>query len=416
MTRIVIRGGVVIDGTGAEPRPDTSVVIEDGKIVDVRAGAVDGDEVVDATGRFVLPGLINMHEHLTYREVLGLPFTVLNDPIRSTFVALRNARNALARGWTTVCDMASPYGIAPKIKLWTNSGDLVGPRVVCVGMPISVTGGHATGSGVLVHEADGPHEVRKAVRLSLKQKADLIKVMASHDPCCMPGHHEASRAEMGRDEIIAAYTEARLWGKLTTAHVMGVKAIDNVLEAGVDILHHGTYLNEAQARKMAADGTYFCPTSSAYERQTMNPLFGRGEAWAEEHEVLVAPHAESVARAVAAGVPIVIGTDSTGSYAEEVELVRAAGMSPMDSLVAATSRAAAALRLDAEIGSIEVGKNADIVVIDDDPLADPYALERVEAVVRDGTVYRPRTQELELTGASKAFVDLHASFREPGRH
>lgn len=410
MTRVAIHGGTIIDGTGAAPVADGAVVFEDGVIASAgRTLDVTADVVIDATGKFVLPGLINMHEHLTYREVVGLPFTVLGDPVRSTYVAVRNARNALSRGWTTLCDMASPYGIGPKIRQYIKAGDLVGPRVLAAAMPISVSGGHATGSGVLVHEADGPLEIRKAARLSLKQKADLIKVMASHDPYCMPGE-EASRPEMALDEIEAAYDEARRWGKLTAAHVMGSVAIQNVLDAKVDILHHGTYLTADQAVRMARQGTYFCPTSSAYERQTMNPVFGRGEPWATEHAVLVEPHSQSVEHAVRAGVSIVIGTDSTGSYAEEVELLRKAGMSAMDTLVAATLTGAKALRLDAEIGSIEAGKKADLVILGADPLADPYALEAVDSVILGGAVYRP--DQLEVTGAdAAAFVDLHRERR-----
>lgn len=413
MTVFVLRGVTLIDGTGRDPSEGSTVVVEDGRIGAVGPGAGAGlpdATVIDLAGSFVLPGLFNMHEHLSYREIVGRPSLALGDPIVTAVTAVRNALNALSRGWTTVCDMASPYGTAARIRDLVAAGDLLGPRVFAAGMPIAISGGHATGSGVLCHEADGPHAVRRAVRTNFRDGADFVKVMASHDPYCMPGH-EHSRPEMAPDEIQAAYAEARRWGKLTTAHVMGVEAIGHVLDAGVDIVHHGTYLDEALAERMVASGTYYCPTSSAYQRQTMNPLFQRGEAWAADHAALVEPHAESLRVAVAAGVRIVQGTDSTGWYAEDVAMLREAGMSAMDSLLACTRVPAEALRLGDAVGTIEPGKVADLVVLGSDPIADPYALQDVTHVVAGGRLHDPGALTVEGAHATR-FVDHHRTSRE----
>jgi imidazolonepropionase-like amidohydrolase len=229
--------------------------------------------------------------------------------------------------------------------------------------------------------------------------------MASHDPYPMPGS-EQTRPEMAPAEIEAAFAEARRWGKLTACHAMGKTAIRNVLDADVDILHHGTYLDEELAARMAEQGTYFCPTASAYQRQTMNPLFARGEKWAQDHRVLVEPHSESLRIAVAAGVRIVNGTDSTGWYSEDVALLRKAGMSPMESLLACTRRPAEALGLGRIAGTVEVGKRADLIVVTADPLADPYALHSVVFVMKRGILHRPETLRLD-TDNSTRFIDHH---------
>jgi len=209
-----------------------------------------------------------------------------------------------------------------------------------------------------------------------------------HDPYTMPGS-EHTRPEMSSEEIRAVFDEARRWGKKTACHVMGRTAIANVLEAGVDVLDHGVYLDEALAERMARAGTYFCPTLSAYDRQTMNPKFQRGEDWARAHSVLVEAHEKSFEVAVRAGVKIVNGTDTTGSYAEELELMRAGGMSAMDTVLACTLNAAEALGMADCIGSIRAGMLADIVLLDANPLDDPYAIEQVYLVIKEGTPHFP---------------------------
>lgn len=398
--KTIITGGTLIDGTGAAAETGSGIVIDGDRIEAVGpesdlAVLADGAHRIDASGKTILPGLINMHEHLTYREVKGHPSYVSHrSAIELTVLAVRNALNGLSRGWTTVSEMASAYGIAQQLRDLINRGDMKGPRIVAAGRPICVTGGHASEAKVLCIEADGPDGCSQATRSNFKAGADFVKAMASHDPYPMPGH-EQTRAEMSLEEIRAVYDEARRWGKLAMCHVMGTQAIANVLDAGVNVIHHGIYLDDALAARMANQGTYYCPTLSAYDTQTMHPAFERGEPWGRAHSVLVEPHQRSIEAAVRAGVKIVNGTDSTGSYAEEVELLRAAGMSAMDSILACTRYAAEALRLQDEIGTIEVGKVADIVLLDGDPLADPYALQKVELVVKGGVAYRPEELRFE---------------------
>lgn len=395
-----LQGGTLIDGIGGLARENAGISLSDGRILSCDDAELphvgDDDELIDATGKWILPGLFNLHEHLTYRELVGPTFSSIGrEATDATIIGVRNAMNALSRGWTTVADMGAPHGVALAVKRAIVRGELDGPRVLAVGNPICITGGHASQARAIAVEADGVDGCRQAARTNLKQGADLLKAMASHDPYCMPGGGELTRAEMSPEEIRSIFAEARRWGKLTCAHVMGTQALHNVLDEGIDIVHHGIYLNEDHARRMVASGTVYCPTLSAYDRQTMHPAFERGAPWAAEHQPLVEPHERSIRIAIEHGIKIVIGTDSTGSYAEELELLRSAGMSPMETILASTRNGAEALGMADELGTIEPGKIADIVIVDGDPLDDPYAIQRVWKVIHDGRVYSPEALVLE---------------------
>ena len=335
---------------------------------------------------WVLPGLINMHEHFMLRDILGDPFEAMRkNAVETTLVAVGNAREALARGWTTVREMGSTHGIAQELRDRIAAGTVRGPRVVTAGSPICVTGGHAN---ALCVEADGVDACRRAARGQLKAGADFLKVMTSHEPYPMPGT-EQTRAEMSPEEITAVFNEARSWGKGTACHAMGSTAIGRVIDAHVDIVDHGHYLNDVLAHRMAELGTYLCPTLSAYDRQTMNPKYRRTDEWIRAHEALVEPHQKAFRTAVREGVKIVAGTDTTGSYGEEVELIREGGMSPMDSILACTRTAAEALRLGDQIGRLDEGMVADVVLLDGDPMVDPRALDHATLVMKAGISYKP---------------------------
>jgi imidazolonepropionase-like amidohydrolase len=398
----ILRGGTLIDGNGGPPVNQSVVVVEGkriqavGKAAEFDAATVDADaRIIDVTGKWVLPGLINMHEHLFFREIIGpTRETRVKSPATLMLYGVRNALIGLRRGWTTVRDMETKFRISLEIRELVARGEMPGPRIVACGTAIRVTGGHASAgnlgglAGEIKIEVDGVDACRRAAREQLKDGADFLKVMASHDPYPMPGP-EQTRPEMTIEEIRAVFDEAHRWGKKAGCHVMGTVAIANVLDAGADIIEHGIYLNDALAERMVRQGTYLCPTLSAYGRQTMNPKFQRGEEWANMHSVLVEPHRESIRAAVRAGVKIVNGTDSTGVYAEDVEMLREAGMSAMDTLLACTKNASEALGMGDRIGTVVKGKLADLVVLNQDPLADPRALEQVHLVVKEGVMHQP---------------------------
>lgn len=393
--RTIIRGGTLIDGNGGPPATGMAIAIHGDTIETVgpeaeiaTAEAKRTATVIDAKGKWVLPGLINMHDHLVMGHLIGNPEAIILEqtPIKMTVNAVRNSLNALRHGWTTMREMGGPHRIPLEIRNDIEMGDLPGPRLISCGAPLCVTGGHAWPICV---EIDGPDAARRAARDQLKSGVDFVKVMASHDPLPeMPGP-EKTRPEMGRDEIQAAFDEARAFGKGTGCHVMGTVAIERVLDAGVDVISHGFYLNDDLAQRMVEQGVYFDPTLSSYGRQTMNPKLRRGEKWAARHMHLLKPMEDAFRAAVRAGVTIVTGTDTAGLYAEDVQMMRDFGLGAMDTVLACTKNAAAALHLGDKLGTIEAGKLADLVVLDGDPLADAYNLDKVSTVIKAGVLYPP---------------------------
>jgi imidazolonepropionase-like amidohydrolase len=344
------------------------------------------DKFVEASDCVLLPGLINMHVHLTFMYATGpVDRHAQRSAASSTAHAVRVASLLLAQGITTAREMGGSYDIPLEMRTEIAEGRVLGPRLLVCNRPISIPGGHAS---YLCRTASGADEFMTAAREQLVQGVDFVKVMASHDPWPMPGV-EQTRPEVTVAEIAAAFATAHDWGKPATCHVMGSIAIDRVLDAGVNVIEHGQYLTATQARRMAADGVFLTPTLSSYDVQTMHARFDRGEPWRLAHELLLEGHRTALAAALEAGVMLLVGTDSVGCYAEEVELLRQAGMPAPDSLFACTAWPARALGLAHEIGTIEAGKRADLVLLGSDPLADPYALEDVRLVLKDGVDFDP---------------------------
>jgi imidazolonepropionase-like amidohydrolase len=397
--KLVIKCGALFDAAGSDVARGKSVVIDGGVIQEIvdtvqaeRDPSLAEARIIDASSQWVMPGLINVHDHMIFRDLVGSPMTTMaSRPSKLALNAVRNCIVALRRGWTTVRDMGASHNFSFEFREYLGAGDLPGPRIIACGAPICVTGGHANSICI---EADGAAEVRKAARSQLQAGADFIKVMASHDPIEIRGP-EKTRPEMELDEIRAAYDQAHAHGKQTACHVMGTVAIGRVLDAGVDVISHGYYLNDELASRMVEQNVYYDPTLSSYGRQTINPKLQRGEAWAEHHKPLI-PAMESAFRAaVKAGVKIVTGTDSAGRYAEDVVMMRELGLEPSQSLLACTRYAAEALGVEEAVGTVEAGKIADLVVLDGDPLKDAYALEKVALVVQGGRPIRPEEIGLE---------------------
>lgn len=391
--KLVIKCGTLFDGTGGEPARGKSIVVSGDRIEEVidteiaaRRPDLVGVEVLNALDCWVMPGLINVHDHMVFRDLIGPVIPNMRAPAsKKALNAVRNCVVALRRGWTTVRDMGSDYNISFDFRNYIEEGNLPGPRVIACGKPISVTGGHGKSQAI---EADGPYEIRKAARSQLDAGADFIKVNASHDPIIIDGP-EKTRPEMTPDEIKAAFDEAHAWGKRTACHCMGTVALGRVLDAGVDVISHGFYLNDELAQRMVEQNVYFDPTLSSYGRQTMNPAIKRGELWGQLHLPLI-PAMESAFRAaVKAGVKITTGTDSAGRYAEDVAMMRELGLDATRSLLACTRYAAEALAIEKDVGTIEKGKIADLVVLAGDPIRDPYDLEKVSLVIKGGQVLKP---------------------------
>jgi imidazolonepropionase-like amidohydrolase len=404
----ILRGGTLIDGTGAPPVRDAAVLIRDGRIETVTtAGSVGPSpdlEVLDVSGTTVLPGLIDCHDHLAFHGYELVKRWGLDEPASTRH--LRTAQVAglvLAAGYTTVRDAG---GLDAGFRLAIEQGLIAGPRLVLSLAIMSPTGGigdrvspsgHAAPfdpdpslpSGV----ANGVDAVRDTVRRLVRAGADVIKCATTGGASSRPGHGPKDRG-FGAEEMAALVAEAHELGRRVMCHAVGGRGLRIAVEAGVDSIEHGCYLDEDPEliAMMAERGIFYVPTLAVYEYHRESPY----PHVRERARALHAHHLASVARARAAGVKVVAGTDAGGHghppNAMEVPLLVAAGLTPMEALGAATGRAAECLGLEREIGTIEKGKWADLVVVEGDPVQDLRGLSdprRIRLVMKAG-VARPR--------------------------
>ena len=403
-----LMGGSLIDGTGSPPASDTAVLIDDeGRIGQVgQREAVrlpPGTEVLDISGMTLLPGLIDCHDHLSFHGFGIMQRWGLNEP-----QSLQHARTTkvleqtLMSGYTAVRDAA---WLDSGFKMAVDEGVILGPRLVLATAPISPTGGLTDFCSPSGHQqvmpvdpllplgiANGVDQVRATVREVVRSGADVIKFFTTGGASARPGHGPKDMA-FGPDEIRTLVDEARALGKRTMCHALGGQGLRMAVEAGVDSIEHGTYLDEQpELLKIMADrGTFFCPTFTVYifhgERGTPH---GQERARAlREH------HVESLQRALAAGVKVVAGTDAGawvhGNNAQELQCLVEAGMMPMQAIVSGTGLAAECLGLGNEVGTVQPGKAADLVVVDGDPLGDITILQdqgRIKLVMKGGDVCR----------------------------
>jgi imidazolonepropionase-like amidohydrolase len=389
-------GGLVFDGTGSDPRP-ADVVMAGGRIVEVGAG-LDGDEAVDCTGRAVLPGLFDCHVHLL---INGLdPVGWRRRPFSQAFFeAVGTMRATLAAGITTVREAGgSDLGVQEAQRL----GLVPGPRMHIAITMLSQTGGHGDGwepsgatstlfpahpgkpSGIV----DGPDEVRRKVRELVRAGANVIKVATSGgvvSPRDDPRHGHFRDAE-----VAVMVEEAAAAGISVMAHAQGTEGIKTAVRNGVRSIEHGIYLDDEAVSMMLEHGTWLVPTLMA-PRGVLEAAEAGVDippAVLEKARMVSRAHTDSVSQAIAAGVRVAMGTDSGvtrhGRNLDELGLLVDAGMSPAQALHSATGSAAELMGLAAELGTIEPGKRADLVVVDGDPLDVSTIGKRVALVYQDG--------------------------------
>lgn len=370
---------------------DGFVAVEEDKILEVgemttlsSSSHSDGGIRIDLSGKTIIPGLVNAHIHFTMRRGLGL-VTSHPDTATESFRAVRTCLNCLREGVTAARDTGHNDHVHMQLRDAVNAGLILGPRMKAAGVAILMSWGHAHFMCQQVHGMDeAVAEVRRQVTLG----ADFIKLIASNDDVWQ--HKGAELAVPWFDpEVLRACVEtAHECGLTVTAHANGTETLSRVLRAGVDGIEHGIYLTRSQAREMKERGIYLVPTLTGY-RENADPKWGRGPLWTERYASLWSQHQKSVAHAFEEGVLIATGTDTLGEVADEVELLRGLGLSPLDSLKAATSNGARVLQMENEIGSLEPGKRADLVILDGDPLKDIRAVRSIYQVVKAGKSYRP---------------------------
>jgi imidazolonepropionase-like amidohydrolase len=399
-------GATLIDGTGAAPVPNSSVLIDDaGRIVKTgSAGAVTAPphtDVIDVSGFTVLPGLIDGHDHLASHGYSLTSRWGLDEPQSTTHMRTAAVlQQTLATGYTAVRDAA---GLDAGFKQAIHEGLLAGPRLqLSLGIisPIGGIGDRISPSGhsccmppspnVPSGVANGVQEVRNVVRTMVRAGADVIKCATTGGASSRPGHGPKDQA-FNRDEMAALVDEAHTLGRRVMCHALGGDGLRIAIEAGVDSIEHGCYLDEDPELlpMMAEKGIFFVPTLTVYvfHRERSAPHVQ------ERGRILQSHHIESIQRALQAGVAIVAGTDAGGHQhginARELQYLVEAGLSPMQALQAGTGWAAACLGMEDEIGTLEAGKWADLLVVEGDPLEDISLLQRqdrIQMVLKGGRI------------------------------
>ncbi|TRW48788.1 amidohydrolase family protein [Aliidiomarina halalkaliphila] len=403
----LIHAGRLIDGTEADPRSNVTIRVEGQRIVGIDNGFTRpsaSDTVIDLRDATVMPGFIDMHTHITSQLEPGSymhRFTM-----NEADVAYRGqnfANITLNAGFTTVRDLGDSFGVSIALRNAINNGLVVGPRIFTSGKSLATTGGHADPSngyrrglvetptpmeGVL----NGPYEARQAVRARYQEGANLIKLTATGGVLSLAD--SGDNPQFMDDELVAIVETAHDYGMKVAVHAHGKDGMIRAIKAGVDSIEHGTYMDDDVFALMKEYGTWYVPTITA------------GKSVAERAEIegyfpaQVRPKARAIGpliqntfgRAYAAGVKIAFGTDASvydhGENAREFVYMVEAGMPEIEAIRAATMNAATLLGQESELGSIEVGKLADIVAVRGNPLEDIAVLHQVSFVMKDGQVFK----------------------------
>lgn len=402
-----IHAGRLLDRPGQPPRGPSTVIVRAGKIAEVRGGFAApeaGARVIDLRDQFVLPGLIDAHVHITFEVGPNFQLQLAQeDPVDFAVAGAGFAERTLQAGFTTVRDLASHRRAAIALRDGINAGKLPGPTIQAAGQLISVSSGHgdingfsqaATPALAAQHygiACDGADDCRRAVRVQIRDGADVIKLASTGG--VLSNVAGGLGQQMDDSELAAIVGAAHKFGRKVTAHAHAQEGIDAALRAGVDSIEHGSFAGESSIALFRKTGAYLVPTLLA--PATVADQARRGllpPASAEKALQAGAAAQQNVARAIRAGTRIAFGTDSGvsrhGDNAREFRLLVEAGMSPAEAIKAATVNAADAMGLSASIGTIQAGKDADIVAVGGNPLADVTELERVGFVMRRGIVHR----------------------------
>ena len=396
-TLITFQNITLIDGTGREPLANATVAVRDGRIVYAGKAkkwqpSLEEDILnLDFAGKYLLPGLIDCHVHLSGS---GEPDGQLNvDRGSMALKMLNNARKNLAAGITTVRDLGGCNELEFSVRRALQRGEFCGARLMLAGRFISITESGADYYEGMYRIADGVEEVRKAVREQIRNGADVIKLGVTG--AVLVEDSVPGATHFNADEIRVAVEEAAKFGKRVAAHAHGIDGIRKAVKAGVHSIEHGTFLYQDPKliEEMAKRETFLIPTLKA-GTDVIDGDHSKVPQWVLDKTVETQEAAEKSLRlAYKAGVPIAMGSDAGtplnyhGENELEIYQMQRAGMQPMDALVSATSGAAKALGWEARLGSVEEGKAADLLVMDENPLDDLKKLgdkKLIRAVFQDG--------------------------------
>ncbi|MBJ7678224.1 amidohydrolase family protein [Weissella confusa] len=374
-----VGGNVYVTNEGFKSQT-VSVDTVSGQVVET---VREADQIVDVQGKYLVPGLINAHTHIVMaadgRERAGQDVTL------DTLVALQNLQDAIASGVTTIRDAGSTDNIDLKLATKIRQQRLQLPDIIGSGAALTMTGGHGSKIGM---EVDGVDEVRKASRWNLKHGAQTIKLMATGG-VSLDGEQPTDE-QLSVEELTAAVLEAHHKGKPAMAHAQGTQGIKNAILAGVDSVEHAVYLDDETIQMLLDTNTAIVPTMAAPWQMLQHKddipayMYDKASALWEAHQ-------QSIRDAAAAGVNVVMGTDAGTSYNDfksgpgvEIRLLASVGMTPEQVLLASTVRGAELLGIAERVGELVPGKDADMLILDRDPLQDLAVLTDAPRVIKRG--------------------------------
>jgi imidazolonepropionase-like amidohydrolase len=404
-TRTLIRTGHILDvKTGTEPAAQTIIVTGD-RITAIAPTASTpkqgGDTEIDLTKYTVMPGLIDVHTHLTMANNFDPYWELSMTPAKEAIIGVENAKVTLEAGFTSVRNVGASDYTDVALRDEINAGHIPGPHMQASGPPLGITGGHMD-ENLLPYEfhvhgqavADGIPAVQHQVRENIKYGADLIKIGATGGVLSKGDDPQASQYTL--EEMQAIVADAHRLGRKVAAHAHGAQGILWASEAGVDSIEHGSYLDDAGIAMMKQHGTYLVPT--AYLIDWMQQYGKLPPIYQQKMKDVSAVEKQNAIKAIKAGVKVALGTDAAvyphGLNAHEVDVyVNQFGMSPLQGIQTGTINAADLMGWTDKVGTIEPGKWADIIAIDGDPLKDVKILQHVPFVMKSGVVYKNETHK-----------------------
>lgn len=384
MTKLYIHAQTLIDGISDAPKKDQLIIIEDDKIIQIEEYHEINEDVIHAN--VVTPGFFNCHVHILYP--VGFKFDTQFSLMEKAFYAQKHCKEYLESGVTFIRVVGTEENYDLQIKEAIENHVIEGPHMYCASKVICMTGGHGWQEGI---EADGKDACLKAVRTQLRSGVDLIKIMATGG--VMTKGVEPGNAQFTVDEMKAMIEEAHKAGRKTATHAQGLQGIKNALYAGIDSIEHGCFLDDECLERMKEQNTFLVPTLCApqciIDKGVEN---GVAQYMVDKTLKVKDAHVESVKKAYEKGIPIALGTDAGTPFnyhnntAYEMELLARLNIPNMDILKMATINSARCVGVEKDYGSIEVGKQADLVCLNENPLENISNVRKINRVIQSGKI------------------------------
>lgn len=384
MNKLVIHAKIMIDGISDTPKIDQLITIEDNKIIQIEEYHKTEDEVIEVNT--ITPGFFNCHVHIMYPVGFGAnkEFTLME----KAFYAQKHCKEYLQSGVTFIRVVGTEENYDLQIKEAIQNDVIQGPHMYCAGKMICMTGGHGWQEGI---EADGKDACLKALRTKLKAGVDLIKMMATGG--VMTKGVEPGNAQFTVDEMKIMVEEAHKAGRKTATHAQGLQGIKNALYAGVDSIEHGCFLDDECLELIKQQNTFLVPTLCAPQCIIDKGVENGVAKYAVDKTLKVKDaHVESVKKAYDKGIQIALGTDAGTPFnyhnntAYEMELLARLNIPNMDILKIATINSAKCVGVEKDYGSIEVGKQADLVCLEENPLDNISNVRKINRVIQSGKI------------------------------